>query len=143
MIGTRSAEPLRASGHQTTASKGRIHDRSRPSVDAAISHLPNGGRPYMTNWGRRNARDFTRFTSPFSSFRMGRANAPAPSLLPVAGRRIVAEHDADAGARGGADVGARRRLGGVDVTGLHRMEIGRHTSELQSLMRISYAVFCL
>src|SRR3546814_6300337 len=25
----------------------------------------------------------------------------------------------------------------------HRAQIGRHTSELQSLMRISYAVFCL
>src|SRR3546814_2859450 len=30
----------------------------------------------------------------------------------------------------------------VDVTGI-RHEIGRHTSELQSLLRLSYAVFCL
>src|SRR3546814_10917892 len=30
---------------------------------------------------------------------------------------------------------------GVEGTGLHRSE--EHTSELQSLMRISYAVFCL
>src|SRR3546814_4148627 len=31
----------------------------------------------------------------------------------------------------------------VKRSSLQRLEIGRHTSELQSLMRISYAVFCL
>src|SRR3546814_2270390 len=30
-----------------------------------------------------------------------------------------------------------------DLTRFSRFEIGEHTSELQSLMRISYAVFCL
>src|SRR3546814_1665352 len=37
----------------------------------------------------------------------------------------------------------KRQLHGLDldVLGLHRSE--EHTSELQSLMRISYAVFCL
>src|SRR3546814_7645890 len=40
-----------------------------------------------------------------------------------------------AGARGGADAGRAR-----DRRGLRSEE---HTSELQSLMRISYAVFCL
>src|SRR3546814_5661111 len=36
------------------------------------------------------------------------------------------------------------RPGDVDaVGGRIYVEIGRHTSELQSLMRISYAVFCL
>src|SRR3546814_1424544 len=65
---------------------------------------------------------------------------------------------------GGADVGFRRvdlfvrrfdigiavqrdrdRVlgGGGQVRQLRRRQIGRHTSELQSLMRISYAVFCL
>src|SRR3546814_9988512 len=65
--------------------------------------------------------------------------------------------DAEAGlARGGDDVGMRggalacflrgrlrdhRKFGGLDLVGLGRSE--EHTSELQSLMRISYAVFCL
>src|SRR3546814_2718848 len=37
--------------------------------------------------------------------------------------------------------GRSRRRGGVDGAGQQRSE--EHTSELQSLMRISYAVFCL
>src|SRR3546814_8490246 len=50
----------------------------------------------------------------------------------------------------GEEVGRRARRGDAD---LHALEVGRglhltlrseeHTSELQSLMRISYAVFCL
>src|SRR3546814_3430219 len=32
---------------------------------------------------------------------------------------------------------------GPETSTIHEAEIGRHTSELQSLMRISYAVFCL
>src|SRR3546814_1608387 len=39
---------------------------------------------------------------------------------------------------------AAARAGGPSLRGRTRSrEIGRHTSELQSLMRISYAVFCL
>src|SRR3546814_3888440 len=33
--------------------------------------------------------------------------------------------------------------GGVDVLGMMTLRSEEHTSELQSLMRISYAVFCL
>src|SRR3546814_3133422 len=33
--------------------------------------------------------------------------------------------------------------GGLDGAGLHEVRSEEHTSELQSLMRISYAVFCL
>src|SRR3546814_14848339 len=46
-------------------------------------------------------------------------------------------------------VGEHRRVGQVDLVGGHRPGPHRaerseeHTSELQSLMRISYAVFCL
>src|SRR3546814_7543376 len=39
-----------------------------------------------------------------------------------------------------------RKLGLQDRTGMRLLDVGRseeHTSELQSLMRISYAVFCL
>src|SRR3546814_4268326 len=32
---------------------------------------------------------------------------------------------------------------GSNARGRYELEIGEHTSELQSLMRISYAVFCL
>src|SRR3546814_1774238 len=45
------------------------------------------------------------------------------------------------------DDGARRQLGGLGHRSLGRLLVGHrseeHTSELQSLMRISYAVFCL
>src|SRR3546814_9956716 len=39
--------------------------------------------------------------------------------------------------------GTCRGQGGDGQRRGHPAEIGRHTSELQSLMRISYAVFCL
>src|SRR3546814_9196948 len=55
------------------------------------------------------------------------------------GRQVVGK------ARGAADAGDEHRLRGVGAELgqglLHRSE--EHTSELQSLMRISYAVFCL
>src|SRR3546814_2380139 len=43
--------------------------------------------------------------------------------------------------RAGTDVAQLRPASGVDRG--HDLEIGRDTSELQSLMRHSYAVFCL
>src|SRR3546814_8149934 len=49
----------------------------------------------------------------------------------------VAHHDVEA-----VTVGARRHIGATHV-GLGRERSEEHTSELQSLMRISYAVFCL
>src|SRR3546814_9658271 len=63
-------------------------------------------------------------------------------------------HDDDAnggcGRAGGEDAPARRAIVGIDRGGGDPGELGRtgqrseeHTSELQSLMRISYAVFCL
>src|SRR3546814_3741731 len=48
------------------------------------------------------------------------------------------------GDRGNREASARRRSDGdrpADANGIRRSE--EHTSELQSLMRISYAVFCL
>src|SRR3546814_4003559 len=50
---------------------------------------------------------------------------------------VLCELSGDCPADGGA---GRRQLGLVTDDGT---QIGRHTSELQSLMRISYAVFCL
>src|SRR3546814_4296774 len=38
---------------------------------------------------------------------------------------------------------ARQRAGRAEASVAPDSEIGKHTSELQSLMRISYAVFCL
>src|SRR3546814_4259112 len=46
-----------------------------------------------------------------------------------------------AGGHAGIQCGRRTRARGVEPAGHHRSE--EHTSELQSLMRISYAVFCL
>src|SRR3546814_2971724 len=78
------------------------------------------------------------------------ANAPAPggAGLGVARRRCArarllpaARHLCDHGA-GGA--GALTRFAGWPATVRRkRMRSEEHTSELQSLMRISYAVFCL
>src|SRR3546814_10035825 len=69
------------------------------------------------------------------------AGAPLDVLGMVRQRRIAAlVAHLDRGVEGGGDVAAQpghRRLGAV----LDRSE--EHTSELQSLMRISYAVFCL
>src|SRR3546814_6329568 len=59
------------------------------------------------------------------------------------------QHDADDAAGGGGDVllfGARARRSGKSQEGGQQRGEARseeHTSELQSLMRISYAVFCL
>src|SRR3546814_5475671 len=61
----------------------------------------------------------------------------------------LARHVADAPADLGVDhalgrgLGDEPRAGEVHVEHLAELEIGRAPSELQSLMRISYAVFCL
>src|SRR3546814_9299873 len=62
-----------------------------------------------------------------------RARAAHRLRLHHAARRPA---DLDLAGDGGAGAGQRR-----DKADLHRSE--EHTSELQSLMRISYAVFCL
>src|SRR3546814_4771570 len=80
-------------------------------------------------------------------------------LVPVAGRRQRIAAAADLHGRRRAEIGARRHrrdMAGVEDVGpgtggpsAARADIGHHrrseehTSELQSLMRISYAVFCL
>src|SRR3546814_10763796 len=43
----------------------------------------------------------------------------------------------------GADVEAEHGPVGLDLRGVHAWRSEEHTSELQSLMRLSYAVFCL
>src|SRR3546814_1877416 len=73
-------------------------------------------------------------------------------VLPLAGRlvRVFARRIADMRpqivvARAGDRI-VEQRFAGHRVDSAHRDESGRseeHTSELQSLMRISYAVFCL
>src|SRR3546814_1223441 len=70
-----------------------------------------------------------------------------------AGREILAQradgaerHDlGDAGALQGVDVGTgvQRRGRQLVAAAVARQRSEEHTSELQSLMRISYAVFCL
>src|SRR3546814_3419415 len=62
---------------------------------------------------------------------------------PVQFGHVQEIHAVDAGDRGrhGEDRGPGGELAGDDALALLRSE--EHTSELQSLMRISYAVFCL
>src|SRR3546814_8656840 len=77
------------------------------------------------------------YTTLFRSARLA-AEPPAPA---VSGRPAVMIFDADARLRQ-ASVGAEARLAEL-VRDLHAPRSEEHTSELQSLMRISYAVFCL
>src|SRR3546814_7899745 len=75
---------------------------------------------------------------------------PLQRRPPCRGRRDEAEIQLQVHPSGVADARVRncREVGrtGLPRTGLDGVEIDRseeHTSELQSLMRISYAVFCL
>src|SRR3546814_1226454 len=79
---------------------------------------------------------------PALSFLDLRPRAAAARLLrQPADHRLGARHVRDGAADAGRARGGERLLDG-DVP--HRAgQIGRDTSELQSLMRISYAVFCL
>src|SRR3546814_9366764 len=94
------------------------------------------------------------------SFMEGRGREPPRGCLAERfDHRGAKLGDAEAGlARGGDDVGMRggalacflrgrlrdhRKFGGLDLVGLGENRSEEHTSELQSLMRISYAVFCL
>src|SRR3546814_9245803 len=65
--------------------------------------------------------------------------APPPKLPPVVPPVVAAPHP---GAGSDTSAGATQKIGpGSGAGGRGRSE--EHTSELQSLMRISYAVFCL
>src|SRR3546814_10545854 len=87
------------------------------------------------------------YTTPFRS--AGRApecgTRTTGPRMGIAGRESVREHDraaaADRSAGGDAGAGRRGRGRGDGSAVPRRSE--EHTSELQSLMRISYAVFCL
>src|SRR3546814_4867527 len=109
----------------------------------------------MTRPPPRSTRTYTRF--PYTTLFRSAASAWILSLLPVRyiDRRAIvraARHLRSAGGdeRGGdprvglaAALPARRRAGG-GFPALPRTDRSEeHTSELQSLMRISYAVFCL
>src|SRR3546814_2544174 len=66
-----------------------------------------------------------------------RALAPRPGLPPLAEGRARHRHAQDRERRDRRPLGSRRTEAGA------RRRSEEHTSELQSLMRISYAVFCL
>src|SRR3546814_2100618 len=80
--------------------------------------------------------------------RIGRANnrldEPSEAIL-IPGNRF--EYLEARAALDAVEAGERDpdifRPGGLDVLAQHIMRSEEHTSELQSLMRISYAVFCL
>src|SRR3546814_2825479 len=73
-----------------------------------------------------------------NEFRSLGAGAPAPVVDPVSGRgsEVAMLHRVPEPTRTQAPTGPR-----TQICGRQRSE--EHTSELQSLMRISYAVFCL
>src|SRR3546814_2062700 len=76
----------------------------------------------------------------------GQAGAEAEASHAIAceagrARRAVSGAGESARGRAGANAGGRRLR--TDPRGRHAVRSEEHTSELQSLMRISYAVFCL
>src|SRR3546814_3999143 len=72
-------------------------------------------------------------------FRSGRSGGQRQELLR---RRRPELDEADGGIFRGGEF-RRCDAGGGDVSHPHHARSEEHTSELQSLMRISYAVFCL
>src|SRR3546814_5025398 len=71
------------------------------------------------------------YTTLFRSMRMLGATIDLELAIHLAAQRVLRQHALD------GDLDHALRIGGQQV----RSE--EHTSELQSLMRISYAVFCL
>src|SRR3546814_10085364 len=112
-----------------------------------ISERPATPCPYTTVFRYRDAVDPVRSTGiehradparlrrgdarKAADARRGKGASPAGAAVGAAGRLHAAGDDRRADAAGGGAGGARHP----------RSE--EHTSELQSLMRISYAVFCL
>src|SRR3546814_1999009 len=74
-----------------------------------------------------------------------RENQAAPSLFYLAeGRALIQRDGADVGTLAdGALIGEATVLDGAHATGTVTLRSEEHTTELQSLMRISYAAFCL
>src|SRR3546814_7501372 len=75
-----------------------------------------------------------------------RAITPSEGSLAILVARLLADEARRLRQRGEERLGSEADLTeriGVSRQVLRQAEIGRHTSELQSLMRISYAVFCL
>src|SRR3546814_3112336 len=72
-------------------------------------------------------------------------NEPGPSGASVVTRMILPPRPPGVAAAGPTAPGKAVAAESAAKTGLagRAGEIGKHTSELQSLMRISYAVFCL
>src|SRR3546814_2657181 len=81
--------------------------------------------------------------------RSGKDNAVASRTIPARARRPLPGHAAGRGDATAHRRLRRRRAGPRSAAGAARQRQGlrvrseEHTSELQSLMRISYAVFCL
>src|SRR3546814_19146614 len=86
----------------------------------------------------------TRTDTLFPYTTLFRSRAPAGNTGALAGRQRVQHHPADLpGQADGAAVQGLRIRPHRHAPALGRRRSEEHTSELQSLMRISYAVFCL
>src|SRR3546814_1529014 len=84
----------------------------------------------------RSTRTMSRRTIRWRQATRSRSSHRSPGAETMAVR--VQEQDFDLGAELAALTAGNHRIGGL---GVFRSE--EHTSELQSIMRISYAVFCL
>src|SRR3546814_6677562 len=119
----------------------RRHTRCALVTGVQTCALPISGLIVLSSLrGEAAALDFAQIIK--ESF--GDAQAPDPQPLPKA-----AEGEAEANFRAywagniPAPLGALMRLAPEAADAYYLMRSEEHTSELQSLMRISYAVFCL
>src|SRR3546814_5015525 len=100
--------------------------RSPGGREARDRHRANRQRP-PEGWNRLSTRD------------LGRGG---PGRWEMSLHGIHSRPHGEAASRGGASTSPEDG-GGRPAHGRHRARSEEHTSELQSLMRISYAVFCL
>src|SRR3546814_1932859 len=87
---------------------------------------------------QRRHRQDARLAAPPLARRGPRAHLPGPPLMPAPARQRSAWRETVAGVA----FGGYALIGCLATPLVHRRS-EEHTSELQSLMRISYAVFCL
>src|SRR3546814_6314704 len=94
-----------------------------------------------------STRTYTLFPYP-ARFRAGAAHLVRAEDVPVDDTREVVQRHRDRGPQAGVERQDRDLAVAVDLQrerqrSVHQSRTEEHTSELQSLMRISYAVFCL
>src|SRR3546814_9713615 len=95
----------------------------------------------MRGWGRSRRGPTSASTSRTCAWRRWRRSRAAPTGMRLFDRLVQHQLAHEAHRRGA--VGQHLVVVGLEVELVAQLRSEEHTSELQSLMRISYAVFCL